>query len=53
MSTTLIAVIAFVVAFAAFALLFIYKAGQINKDYDNEVEKWFKMKQDDLKDKVE
>ena len=52
MSTTLIAAIAFVIAFTAFALLFIYKAGQNNKDYDNEAEKWLKIKQDELKNKI-
>ena len=46
MSTTLIAVIAFVIAFTAFALLFTYKAGQNNKDYDREMERWVKSKQD-------
>ena len=52
MSTTLIVAIALVIAFTAFALLFTYKAGQNNKDYDNEAEKWLKMKQDELKNKI-
>ena len=52
MSTTLIAAIAFVIAFTAFVLLFTYKAGQNNKDYDNEAEKWLKMKQDEFKNKI-
>lgn len=52
MSTILTAAIAFVLAFTAFAMLFIYKAGQNNKDYNREAEKWFKVKQDDLKDKI-
>ena len=52
MSTTLIAAIALVIAFSAFVLLFTYKAGQNNKDYDNEAEKWLKMKQDELKNKI-
>ena len=52
MSTTLIASIAFVIALTAFALLFTYKVGQNNKDYDNEAEKWLKMKQDELKNKI-
>ena len=51
MSTILIVAIALVIAFTAFALLFIYKAGQNNKDYDNEAEKWLKIKQDELKNK--
>ena len=49
---TLIAAIALLIAFTAFALLFIYKAGQNNKDYDREAEKWLKIKQDELKNKV-
>ena len=49
MRTTLIAAIAFIIAFTAFVLLFTYKAGQNNKDYDNEAEKWLKSKQDELK----
>ena len=52
MSTALIVAIAFVIAFTAFVLLFIYKAGQNNKDYDNEAEKWLKMKQDEFKNKI-
>lgn len=52
MSTTLIVAIALVIAFTAFALLFIYKAGQNNKDYDNEAEKWLKMKRDAFKNKI-
>ena len=52
MSTILIVAIALVIAFTAFALLFIYNAGQNNKDYDNEAEKWLKIKQDELKDKI-
>ena len=52
MSTILIAAIALVIAFTAFALLFIYKAGQNNKDYDNKAEKWLKIKQDELKNKI-
>ena len=52
MSTTLITAIALVIAFTAFVLLFTYKAGQNNKDYDNEAEKWLKIKQDELKDKI-
>ena len=52
MSTILTASIALVIAFTAFVLLFIYKAGQYNKDYDNEAEKWLKIKQDELKDKI-
>ena len=52
MSTTLIVAIALLIAFNAFALLFIYKAGQNNKDYDREAEKWLKIKQDELKNKV-
>ena len=52
MSTTLIVAIALVIAFTAFALLFTYKAGQNNKDYDNEAEKWLKIKQDELKNKI-
>ena len=52
MSTTLIVAIALVIAFTAFALLFIYKVGQNNKDYDNEAEKWLKIKQDELKNKA-
>ena len=52
MSTALIVAIALVIAFTAFALLFIYKAGQNNKDYDNEAEKWLKMRQDELKNKI-
>ena len=49
---TLIVAIALVIAFTAFAMLFIYKAGQNNKDYDREAEKWLKIKQDELKNKV-
>ena len=49
---TLIAFITLVIAFTAFVLLFIYKAGQNNKDYDNEAEKWLKIKQDELKNKI-
>lgn len=45
MSTTLIVAIALLIAFTAFALLFIYKAGQNNKDYDREMERWVKSKQ--------
>ena len=52
MSTTLIVAIALVIAFTAFALLFIYKVGQNNKDYDREAEKWLKIKQDELKNKA-
>ena len=52
MSTTLIVAIALLIAFIAFAMLFIYKAGQNNKDYDREAEKWLKIKQDELKNKV-
>ena len=52
MSTTLIAAIALLIAFTAFAMLFIYKSGQNNKDYDREAEKWLKIKQDELKNKV-
>lgn len=52
MTTTLIAFITLVIAFIAFALLFTYKAGQNNKDYDREAEKWLKIKQDELKNKV-
>ena len=51
MSTILTASIALVIAFTAFVLLFTYKAGQNNKDYDNEAEKWLKIKQDELKNK--
>ena len=46
MTTTLIAAIALVIAFNAFALLFIYRAGHNNKDYDREMERWVKSKQD-------
>ena len=52
MSIILITAIALEIAFTAFALLFTYKAGQNNKDYDNEAEKWLKIKQDELKDKI-
>ena len=52
MSTTLIVAIAFVIALTAFVLLFTYKAGQNNKDYDNKAEKWLKIKQGELKNKV-
>ncbi len=52
MTTTLIVSIALVIAFTAFVLLFTYKAGQNNKDYDNEAEKWLKIKQDELKNKI-
>ena len=52
MSATLITAIALVIAFTAFVLLFTYKSGQNNKDYDNEAEKWLKIKQDELKDKI-
>ena len=52
MSTTLTASIALVIAFTAIVLLFIYKVGQNNKDYDNEAEKWLKIKQDELKNKI-
>ena len=52
MSTILIAAIALVIALTAFALLFTYKAGQNNKDYDNKAEKWLKIKQDELKNKI-
>ena len=52
MSTILIVAIALVIAFTAFVLLFTYKVGQNNKDYDNKAEKWLKMKQDELKDKI-
>lgn len=52
MSTTLIVAITLVIAFTAFLLLFNYKAGQNNKDYDREAEKWLKIKQDELKNKV-
>ena len=52
MSTTLIAVIAFVIAFTAFAMLFNYKVGQNNKNYDNEAERWLKIKQEELKNKI-
>ena len=52
MSTTLIVAIALVIAFTAFVLLFIYKVGQNNKDYDNEAEKWLKIKQDEFKNKI-
>lgn len=52
MRTTLIASIALVMAFNAFALLFIYMAGQNNKDYDREAERWLKRKQDELKNKI-
>ena len=52
MSTTLIAAIAFIIAFTAFVLLFTYKSGQNNKYYDNEAEKWLKMKRDELKNKI-
>ena len=49
---TLIAFITLVIAFTAFALLFTYKVGQNNKNYDNEAEKWLKIKQDELKNKI-
>ena len=49
---TLIAFITLVIAFIAFLLLFNYKAGQNNKDYDREAEKWLKIKQDELKNKA-
>ena len=52
MSTTLIVAIALVIASTAFALLFTYKSGQNNKDYDNEAEKWLKIKQNELKNKI-
>ena len=49
---TLIAFITLVIAFIAFLLLFNHKAGQNNKDYDREAEKWLKIKQDELKNKA-
>jgi len=52
MSTTLIVAIALLIAFTAFVLLFTYKAGQNNKDYDNKAEKWLKIKQDEFKNKI-
>ena len=52
MSTILTASIALVIAFTAFVLLFTYKAGQNNKNYDNEAEKWLKIKQDEFKNKI-
>lgn len=52
MTTTLIVAIALVIALTTFVLLFTYKAGQNNKDYDNEAEKWLKIKQDELKNKI-
>ena len=45
---TLIAFITLVIAFIAFLLLFNYKAGQNNKDYDREMERWVKSKQDKI-----
>ena len=52
MSTIIIAPIALVISFTALVLLFIYRSGQNNKDYDNEAEKWLKIKQDELKNKI-
>ena len=46
---TLIAFIALAIAFIAFLLLFNYKAGRNNNEYDKEMERWVKSKQDELK----
>ena len=45
---TLIVAIALVIAFMFFLLLFNYKAGRNNKEYDKEMERWVKSKQDKI-----